>query len=76
MDLPKELSEGDSMRMKKESETKPISPEKEKTMILQALEDACWNKTRAARMLGIGRTTLYKKLKEYQIENETCPPSA
>ncbi|MFQ6044722.1 MAG: sigma-54 interaction domain-containing protein [Candidatus Poribacteria bacterium] len=68
MDLPKELNEEDSMRMKKESETKSISPEEEKAIILQALEDTRWNKTKAARMLGIGRTTLYKKLKEYQIE--------
>jgi DNA-binding NtrC family response regulator len=68
MDLPTELNEADLMWMKKEFETKPISCEEEKTMILQALEDAHWKKARAARILGIGRTTLYKKLKEYQIE--------
>ena len=36
--------------------------------ILQALEDAHWNKTRAARLLCISRRTLYRRLAQYGIE--------
>jgi transcriptional regulator with GAF, ATPase, and Fis domain len=35
--------------------------------IKQALEEAKWNKTRAAGLLGISRRTLYRKLKEYHM---------
>ena len=41
----------------------------EKETILKALEEAQGDRARAAQMLGIGRTTLYRKLKEYKIEN-------
>jgi DNA-binding NtrC family response regulator len=35
--------------------------------ILQALEKSAWNKAKAARILGISRRTLYRKIKEYKI---------
>jgi transcriptional regulator of acetoin/glycerol metabolism len=35
--------------------------------ILSALEEAEWNRTRAARLLGISRRTLYRKLEEYDL---------
>ncbi len=38
----------------------------EKTAILRAVAEAGGDKLLAARMLGIGKTTLYRKLKEYQ----------
>jgi DNA-binding NtrC family response regulator len=41
--------------------------EVEKQTILQALERLNGDKLMAARMLGIGKTTLYRKLKEYGI---------
>jgi DNA-binding NtrC family response regulator len=44
-------------------------PTIEKETILKALEEAHGDRARAAQMLGIGRTTLYRKLKEYKIEN-------
>ena len=40
----------------------------EKTRILRALERAKGNRTLAAELLGIGRTTLYNKMKIYGIE--------
>jgi DNA-binding NtrC family response regulator len=39
----------------------------EREAILQALEEAKGNRTRAAAALGMGRTTLWQKLKEYEI---------
>ena len=39
----------------------------EKTAILRALEETANNKTRAAKLLGIHRTLLYKKMKKHAI---------
>jgi DNA-binding NtrC family response regulator len=54
-------------------ETKPprsVVPlhEMEKSAIRRALEHTSGDRTLAAQMLGIGRTTLYRRLKEYQLE--------
>ncbi|MDK9707313.1 MAG: sigma 54-interacting transcriptional regulator [Desulforhopalus sp.] len=38
--------------------------------IQQALEKTAWNKAKAARLLGIDRVTLYRKLKRYGITEE------
>ncbi|MCG8401277.1 MAG: sigma 54-interacting transcriptional regulator [Firmicutes bacterium] len=40
----------------------------EKEALLEALEETGGNKLRAARLLGISRAWLYKKIKQYQIE--------
>lgn len=45
------------------------SGEEEKKRILRALKQADGNKKLAAKLLGIGRTTLYNKLEEYGIED-------
>ncbi len=39
----------------------------EESMIRQVLEEQNWNKTAAASSLGISRSTLYEKLKKYNI---------
>jgi DNA-binding NtrC family response regulator len=41
----------------------------EKETILKALAATRGDRAKAAHLLGIGRTTLYRKLKEYKIEN-------
>jgi two-component system response regulator HydG len=43
--------------------------ELEKQTILNALAQVNGDKMLAARLLGIGKTTLYRKLKEYQFQN-------
>ena len=45
--------------------------EMEKLAIRRALEHTGGDRTLAAQMLGIGRTTLYRRLKEYQLEIAT-----
>lgn len=45
----------------------------EKNLLLEALEASRWNKMEAAKRLGIGRSTLYSKLKKYQIASPKRP---
>jgi transcriptional regulator of acetoin/glycerol metabolism len=45
-------------------ETKVID---EPRKILKALKKADWNKAKAARMLGISRQTIYRKIDEYKL---------
>ena len=46
---------------------KELKDEREKKAILDALEASGHNKAKAARMLNISRTLLYKKLAKYNI---------
>ncbi len=43
----------------------------EKSLIIQALQRAQWNKTRAAQLLSISRDTLKYRMKKYGIEIPT-----
>jgi transcriptional regulator with GAF, ATPase, and Fis domain len=53
----------------REVETDEIIPmeQLEKRAIINALNHTKWNRKEAARLLGIGERTLYRKLKEYEI---------
>ncbi len=44
--------------------------ELEKTKLIQVLEFHDWNKSRAAKDLGIGRTNLIAKIKKYELEQD------
>jgi transcriptional regulator of acetoin/glycerol metabolism len=53
---------------KKTAETPVLSLEhSEKEQIRQALEAAKGNRTQAARLLGISRATIFRKIKEYEL---------
>ena len=41
--------------------------------ITKALESTNGNRCQAAKLLGIGRTTIYRKMKQYQIEAKPAP---
>ena len=43
----------------------------ERQLIIQALEASGWNRQNTAKALGINRTTLYKKMKRYNIDFES-----
>lgn len=53
------------------NETNDFSLSKaERELIARALNETGWQKTQAASLLGITRTTLYAKVKQYNIERE------
>ncbi|MDD5584892.1 MAG: sigma-54 dependent transcriptional regulator [Candidatus Omnitrophica bacterium] len=49
------------------SSLKDAMKEPEKIYILKVLKEVGWNKKKAAKKLGVNRTTLYNKLKRYSI---------
>ena len=67
-DLPTEINQlhanGSSLDANGNSKIVPMS-ELERQTILNAIAQLNGDKLKAARMLGIGKTTLYRKLKEY-----------
>ncbi|HEX5412781.1 MAG TPA: sigma-54 dependent transcriptional regulator [Terriglobia bacterium] len=50
--------------------------EMEKDAIRRALEIAGGDRLRAAKLLGIGKTTVYRKIKEYNLEGTVGPQQA
>lgn len=58
----------DSFRASAASPIREIQDRAEKEAILLALQEAGHNKARAARILGIHRTLLYKKIRKHRIE--------
>jgi DNA-binding NtrC family response regulator len=46
----------------------PTLAEAERTHIARVLEAVSWNKKEAARVLGISRGTLYRKILEYDLD--------
>lgn len=53
------------------SSLKDILKEPEKVYILKIMEEVGWNKKKAAKKLGVNRTTLYNKLRKYNIISDS-----
>ena len=75
-DLPEKLFEENEQRSRVEAHLGGASLKKalstpERQLIIQALESNGWNRQNTAKALGINRTTLYKKMKKYDIDFET-----
>jgi DNA-binding NtrC family response regulator len=49
------------------SDSLPLLAEMERTLIQAAIKRSGGDRNKAAHMLGIGKTTIYRKLKEYQM---------
>ncbi|MBW1699270.1 MAG: sigma 54-interacting transcriptional regulator [Deltaproteobacteria bacterium] len=67
-DLPSGLSETVAATF---AESKTVLQESERQLLIETLESCNWNKKETANRLGIGRSTLYVKLKKYQITKPT-----
>ncbi|MGH9776450.1 MAG: helix-turn-helix domain-containing protein [Candidatus Acidiferrales bacterium] len=66
-DLPSSLQYGSSQRISPVDEVLPLE-EIERRAIFRALRETAGDKLAAARILGIGKTTLYRKLKQYEMQ--------
>jgi DNA-binding NtrC family response regulator len=69
-DLPSNLHRGTSERLPENDELLPLD-ELERRAILRALRESSGDKLAAARLLGIGKTTLYRKLKQYEAQSQS-----
>ena len=68
-DLPTQLQYGTAERIPQTDEILPLE-ELERRAIIRALRESGGDKLAAARLLGIGKTTLYRKLKEYEARSQ------
>jgi DNA-binding NtrC family response regulator len=66
-DLPSNLQYGTGERLPQNDELLPLD-ELERRAIMRALRESGGDKLAAARLLGIGKTTLYRKLKQYEAQ--------
>src|SRR5450432_645736 len=67
IDLPAAIRHSTSERLPSRNEIVPLE-ELERRAIMNTLRETSGDKVGAARMLGIGKTTLYRKLKQYNIK--------
>lgn len=69
-DLPSSLQYPTTERLPERNELVPLD-ELERRAILRTLRETAGDKLQAARILGIGKTTLYRKLKQYNLDAES-----
>src|SRR6202171_5137527 len=74
-DLPSNLQYPTTERLPERNELIPLD-ELERRAILRTLRETAGDKLGAARILGIGKTTLYRKLKQYNLEAEGSAQNA
>ncbi len=69
-DLPSNLQYASAHGLPEKNELVPLE-ELERRAIFRALRETGGDKLAAARLLGIGKTTLYRKLKQYESDQHT-----
>jgi DNA-binding NtrC family response regulator len=67
--LPDDFRNLDIRTFRRSEDKIPSLVDQEKSFILWMLKETGGNKTKAAQMLGIDRTSLWRKLKKYDIED-------
>jgi DNA-binding NtrC family response regulator len=70
-DLPSNLQYASAQGLPEKDELVPLE-ELERRAIFRALRETGGDKLAAARFLGIGKTTLYRKLKQYERDQHTA----
>ena len=71
--LPPPVQSGDSDTSPKARSDQMSLRELEKAYILQVLEECSWDRTETAKILGIGRATIYRKIEEYGLTGPSEP---
>ena len=68
-------SAGQTASEQKNSQNKTVSrlDDNQRSLIQRALAENEWNYTQTAQELGIGRTTLWRKVKKYNLKKEAKP---
>jgi len=69
-DLPASITQHQQQKTYSPTCLKEAMAEPEKKIIRQALEANHWNRQATARALGVNRTTLFKKMKQYDLYTE------
>ncbi|MBI3267671.1 MAG: sigma 54-interacting transcriptional regulator [Planctomycetes bacterium] len=71
LDLPEEVRKGDehvlAARHRPGPASAPDTPEAERARLLDVLRDTCGNRAKAARVLGMSRTTLWKLARRHGL---------
>ncbi|NIR51303.1 MAG: hypothetical protein GWN61_18675, partial [candidate division Zixibacteria bacterium] len=70
-DLPAVLQEPPPDQKSETGAKQMTLKEMEKNYILETMEACDWNHEMASKQLAIGRTTLWRKLREYKIGNDS-----
>lgn len=71
--LPPELNQFMAAAEKKDRPFATLSGEDDRNTILKALQRTAWNKAKAARILGISKRTIFRKIKEYNLAEQETP---
>ena len=70
-DLPSNVQNGPGSEALAPDDKAVSLEEMERRAVLKALQESSGDKLAAARSLGIGKTTLYRKLKQYQVHSHS-----